>query len=326
VGFSRVIRSTALTASAVLAVTLTVTAGYAEPRPADLDHQLATAWQQLEVVIEQYDALRDESRTTSAEMNAVSAELAHLRGDVETARDRVSDIASGMYRGGSIGRVTALLTASSPGALMDHLALLDHVARARQREFANLSRARDAYERQQRALDALGTRQRTQEAGLASRRGTIESEIRRLEGMRSRAFRGGTGVRMARGALRDGYVPEVGNDAAGRAVRFAYSQLGKVYKWAAEGPDAYDCSGLTMAAWRSVGVNLPHNAARQYRTVRRVDRAQLRPGDLVFYYRDIHHVAMYIGDGRVIEAPQAGERVSMRPVGFAPVAGYGRVV
>jgi cell wall-associated NlpC family hydrolase len=80
-----------------------------------------------------------------------------------------------------------------------------------------------------------------------------------------------------------------------------------------------------MAAWRSVGVTLPHNAARQYRTVRRIERAQLRPGDLVFYYRDVHHVAMYIGDGRVIEAPQAGERISMRPVDVAPIAGYGRV-
>jgi cell wall-associated NlpC family hydrolase len=301
-------------------------AGYAEPRPADLDHQVTTAWHQLEAVIEQYDALRDESRTTSAQMNAVSAELAHLHGDVERARARVSEIATGMYRGGSIGSVAAVLTAGSPGALMDHLALLDHVARARQRDFANLSRARDAYERQQRTLDALGTRQRAQQAGLASRRTTIESEIRRLEGLRSRAFRGGTGIRMARGALRDGYVPAVGNDAAGRAVRFAYSQLGKVYRWAAEGPDAYDCSGLTMAAWRSAGVALPHNAARQFRSVKRVERAQLRPGDLVFYYRDIHHVAMYIGDGRVIEAPQAGERVSMRPIDFAPIAGYGRVV
>jgi cell wall-associated NlpC family hydrolase len=326
VGFSRIVRSTTLATSAVLAAALMVTAGYAEPPPsADLDRQIATAWQQLEVVIEQYDAIRDESRATSAQMTAVSAELVPLRAAVTDAQERVSEIANSMYRDGRMGGLSAMLTAGSPGTLMDQLAMLDHVARARQRDFTRLDAARVAYEQQRRSLNALSVRQQSQQADLATRKAGIEAEIRRLQGLRSRAFRGASEVRMARGALRDGYVPAVGSDPAGRAVKFAYSQLGKVYRFAAEGPDAYDCSGLTMAAWRSVGVTLPHNAARQYRSVKRIERAELRPGDLVFYYRDIHHVAMYIGAGRVIEAPQAGERISMRPVDFAPVSGYGRV-
>jgi cell wall-associated NlpC family hydrolase len=131
-------------------------------------------------------------------------------------------------------------------------------------------------------------------------------------------------ARGSRGRERDSYVPVFTKDAAGTAVRFAYQQLGKSYRFASEGPDTYDCSGLTMASWRAAGTRLPHNAAMQWRTVRHVDRPDLRPGDLVFYYRDIHHVAMYVGDGRIIEAPEVGEVVSIRPIDFAPIRGYGR--
>ncbi|MFG2038098.1 C40 family peptidase [Dactylosporangium sp. NPDC048998] len=93
---------------------------------------------------------------------------------------------------------------------------------------------------------------------------------------------------------------------------------------AQRGPDSFDCSGLTMAAWKTAGVVLPHNAARQKQTVQPITRSELRPGDLVFYYKDVSHVGIYIGEGRVIEAPRAGERISMRLLDYAPISGYGR--
>nr|WP_240948372.1 C40 family peptidase [Planosporangium mesophilum] len=101
--------------------------------------------------------------------------------------------------------------------------------------------------------------------------------------------------------------------------------MGKWYQWAAAGPNTFDCSGLVLAAWRSAGKNLPHSSSMQWSGVRHIQREELRPGDLVFYFPDIHHVAMYAGDGRVIEAPRTGERVSIRKMDFAPIFGYGRV-
>jgi cell wall-associated NlpC family hydrolase len=79
-----------------------------------------------------------------------------------------------------------------------------------------------------------------------------------------------------------------------------------------------------MDAWRAVGVSLPHNAARQYWSMPHVSRADLIPGDLVFYYSDIHHVAIYIGRGMVIHAPNPDERVSVTRMDQAPVHGFGR--
>ena len=95
----------------------------------------------------------------------------------------------------------------------------------------------------------------------------------------------------------------------GRAVKFAYRQVGKPYQWGGAGPRTYDCSGLVMAAWRKGGLRLPHRADLQHRTIRRkVGIKRLRPGDLVFFSGD-HHVGIYVGRRHFLHAPHTGSRV-----------------
>lgn len=110
-----------------------------------------------------------------------------------------------------------------------------------------------------------------------------------------------------------------------RAVAFAKRQLGKRYVWGAAGPRAYDCSGLTMAAWRHAGVRLPHNAAAQFRRGKAVSKRNLRPGDLVFYYRGIRHVAIYIGHGKIVQASRPGRPINIASVNSMPYMGARRV-
>jgi cell wall-associated NlpC family hydrolase len=93
---------------------------------------------------------------------------------------------------------------------------------------------------------------------------------------------------------------------ARRAVRFAYRQIGKPYRWGGAGPRSYDCSGLAMAAWRRAGLRLPHRADLQHRAIRRkVPLKHLRPGDLVFFSGN-NHVGIYVGRRRFIHAPHTG--------------------
>ncbi|HEY8532612.1 MAG TPA: NlpC/P60 family protein [Micromonospora sp.] len=105
------------------------------------------------------------------------------------------------------------------------------------------------------------------------------------------------------------------------ALAFALKQLGKPYRWAAEGPDAYDCSGLVWAAYRSVGYRLPRVASDQYYATRRarVDRSALLPGDLIFFasgpdWQSIHHVGMYVGGGKMVHAPNSNDVVKVSTV------------
>lgn len=108
------------------------------------------------------------------------------------------------------------------------------------------------------------------------------------------------------------------------AVRFARAQVGKPYRWGGSGPNGYDCSGLTSAAWSAAGKALPHNSRMQHRAAKRVPRHKMRMGDLLFYGRPIHHVAVYIGNGKMIEAPRAGKTVRVVSANRPGRVGIGR--
>jgi cell wall-associated NlpC family hydrolase len=104
------------------------------------------------------------------------------------------------------------------------------------------------------------------------------------------------------------------NPNAQTAVETARAQLGKPYVYAAAGPDAFDCSGLTMYAWAAAGVSLPHSSQAQYASLPHVAQSQLQPGDLVFFGSPIHHVGIYAGGGTMIEAPHTGAVVRYRSI------------
>jgi cell wall-associated NlpC family hydrolase len=101
-------------------------------------------------------------------------------------------------------------------------------------------------------------------------------------------------------------------------VQFALRQLGKPYVLGAEGPNAYDCSGLTSTAWRKAGRTIPRTSQAQWRQLRRVSLNRLRPGDLVVYYKGASHVAMYAGRGKVVHAPRPGTKVQLAKVRGIP--------
>lgn len=110
------------------------------------------------------------------------------------------------------------------------------------------------------------------------------------------------------------------SELAGKAISFAHSQLGKPYVWGAAGPEAFDCSGLMQQAWHAAGIEIPKFSNTQYlQGGSPVPVNQAQPGDLVFwgYGRDphaVHHVAMYLGDNKVLQAPQPGQNVEVRPI------------
>jgi cell wall-associated NlpC family hydrolase len=117
-------------------------------------------------------------------------------------------------------------------------------------------------------------------------------------------------------------------EGASRAISFARAQLGEPYVWGAAGPGSWDCSGLTMMAWRQGGVDLPHYSVAQYSQTKHIGVGNLRPGDLVFWGTSpntIHHVAMYIGSGQIIHAPRTGQPVQINSMYYwVPPDYFGR--
>ncbi|MEU2180045.1 C40 family peptidase [Streptomyces thermolilacinus] len=127
---------------------------------------------------------------------------------------------------------------------------------------------------------------------------------------------GGTGVGGTAGAGDRAYAAK-----AEKVLAFALAQVGKPYVRGAAGPSSYDCSGLTQAAWKAAGVDLPRTAEGQAEAGRRVASGELLPGDLVFFHDDGSHVAIYAGGGRMIHAPSPGGTVCEEPVGHLPLHG-----
>ncbi|MDN5751427.1 MAG: C40 family peptidase [Pseudonocardia sp.] len=117
-----------------------------------------------------------------------------------------------------------------------------------------------------------------------------------------------------------GRTAVLADGVAGTAISFALGEVGKPYLWGGTGPDRYDCSGLLLRAWQAAGVNLPRVSRQQYHAGGHLPVREMQPGDLLFYATDpsdpstIHHVAMYIGDDKMVEAPYTGEFVRVRPV------------
>jgi cell wall-associated NlpC family hydrolase len=289
----------------------------ADPRGDQLDGKLYAAAERLEQVIEDYNEVRDDLRVTRGKQAALAARTRPLEQVVAAQEARIGVIAATEYRNSGAGPALAVITSTSPEDFADRLLVLDRLAAQQRAAVDRLAATRARFDVGRRALEALAEQQAAHQHRLAVRRKQIEHDIAQLERLREASgYRPAIGIR--------GFKPVFSPGQAGAAVRFAYAQLGKSYRFGAEGPDAYDCSGLTSAAWSRAGVALPHNARRQQQSVHPVSRSALRPGDLVFYYRNVRHVGMYVGSGKIIHAPQHGEPVRIDNVDYQPVHSFGR--
>ena len=305
-----------------LTLVLSVTHAHAQPSPAEVEGRLAELWNQAEPLIERYNEVHEQYQQNKARQEQLVADIAPLAHQLQLAQVRVGAVAAEAYQGRQNDTLSALFAAGTPQNLADQLTYLDQLAYDQTAQLADVVRAKREYDRQKEPIDALVADLQRQDSELAAQRAEIEARLDELQGLRVQAY-GAAGI--ASGSYRPSvcpaeYLPTKGYQAAA----FACNETGKPYVWAASGPSAYDCSGLTLAAWRKVGVYLPHNAAAQRRSMKSVSRADLQIGDLVFYFRDLHHVAIYVGDGLVVHAPHAGDRVRMAPIDKNPVHSYGR--
>jgi cell wall-associated NlpC family hydrolase len=205
------------------------------------------------------------------------------------------------------------------GSILDRMSMLDQLSRTRQREIDTYTATTRDYADRQAALKATQAKQTAEAKELAARKKKIEADLKKLYAMRTAAY----GSATEKGSRYTGSIPSIPG-SAGKAVAYAYNAIGVMYSYGADGPNGYDCSGLTSAAWRSAGKSLPHNAAQQINATARIGRGDLKPGDLVFY-RNGGHVGLYVGGGQIIDASHAGKPVSKRDMDVMPPTGYGRV-
>ncbi|HWS33654.1 MAG TPA: NlpC/P60 family protein [Actinoplanes sp.] len=294
---------------------------YAAPSPGQVEDQIDEAWNKLEPVIEDYNGNHTKLAKLRQQQKTLTQTLAPLQKQVDAAMVEVRGLATDAYIQGPPSVANAILT-GDPDGLADKLTLLDQLAGKRKASIAEVSKLRDKYAADKASVDKMESEIALRDTDLKDKKTAIEKEITKLQKLRITAY-GNSDA--SDGPLRTGPCPVTyTNDKGGRAAQKACDLIGKPYVFGSAGPNSYDCSGLTQEAWGSVGVHLEHYTKDQYGSTRAVSKDELKPGDLVFYWSDVHHVAIYIGGGMVVHAPHTGDHVRMATIDRGPIAGYRR--
>ncbi|MFG2627919.1 NlpC/P60 family protein [Streptomyces sp. NPDC048473] len=155
----------------------------------------------------------------------------------------------------------------------------------------------------------------------------LESQLKKKERARLLKLEQEAEYKLQTAWLSSGALKDINRDASAngkKAVAFATAQIGKPYDWGAEGPDSYDCSGLTSQAWAAAGRPIPRTSQEQWRLLPHIAVKDLRPGDLIIYHGDASHVGMYIGDGAIVHAPRPGRNVTLAGAGSMQILGVVR--
>jgi cell wall-associated NlpC family hydrolase len=295
---------------AVLTVALATGSAVAEPVPtaAQAQRTVVDLQHKMETATEAYNQSRDELDASARRQQQYRVESAALWKKVEASSARVSDFAAAAYQGANMSMFTAVMTSGSPQTFIDQMSTLEILNAGERVELDRLLAVQEQLADKQAKLTAERALQARELKSLTDRKKQIQADLAKWTALQdrygfARASRAGERV-----------LPEVyagpASGVARLAVAFAFAQMGKPYAWGAAGPGAYDCSGLTMAAWNAAGVSMPHSAKGQYHAFPKVPLSDLAPGDLVYYPG---HVALYVGDGMVVHAPTTGDVVRKVP-------------
>ncbi|MFJ6913799.1 NlpC/P60 family protein [Streptomyces sp. NPDC101133] len=333
-----------LTCTAALAagIVLAPVPAAAEPAPAATDDRtvaglltdLQRLYREAERATETYNGTEERLRKQRAEVRRLDKELARARTSLHDSRGTAGRLARQQYQNRSdLSPYLRLLLARDPQHAIDQGHVIGRLARERVETVGRLAgdekKAEELARRSREALArqaSLAERQEKERDGVRERLRAVEELLASLtpEQLAALAELEQSGVAeqqerfLASGALGDDAKPSAEGD---RAVRFAVEQLGKPYEWGAEGPASYDCSGLTSVAWERAGTPIPRTSQEQWARLEHVPLDRLRPGDLVVYFPEATHVALYLGDGMVVQAPRPGADVKVSPIAANPVLG-----
>ncbi|MET7357441.1 NlpC/P60 family protein [Streptomyces sp. NPDC005562] len=315
--------------------------GHADPPlgPTEVKAKVDALYREAETATEKYNGSKEKAEKAEKSLTALRDEAARRTEKLNSARDALGSYATAQYRAGGIDPAVQLALSSDPEQFLDRAARADRAGgrqavalRDVRKQLRGVEQLRDTADDRLASLRARQAELRKHKKTVTEKLGEAKRLLSRLTAHQRAELAAPRVERATRTQVRDASLrtakaptTKAPTTRAASAVSYAYKALGSPYVWGATGPNAFDCSGLTQAAYRAAGVSLPRTTYAQINAGQRVTRSELRPGDLVFFYSGISHVGLYVGHGQMIHAPNPSAPVRLAPIDQMPFAGATRV-
>ncbi|MEV5593182.1 NlpC/P60 family protein [Streptomyces sp. NPDC052496] len=298
--------------------------------------RLQDLYHRAEQATEAYNATQEDLKAQREESRDLNLRLARARTRLADGQADAGRLARMQYQGGGAAGLSTylrMLLSADPQEVLEEGHLFKEAAGSQAATVARLTGDEKQADELAKAARAALDEQQVLTERRRQQRDAVEGRLKEVEELLSalsddqlaelgRLEQQGTDDAqrslLASGELRGSRAPSASGD---RAVRYGLRQVGKPYVWGAQGPGSFDCSGLTSQAWSHAGRPIPRTSQEQWRQLPHVPLRALRPGDLVIYFPGATHVAMYLGDGMVVQAPRPGARVKVSPIAANPLLG-----
>lgn len=284
----------------------------AEPEPTkeEVEERIEELLQESSTLVQDYNEAQEHHDAVEAKVEETDGQIDSEEERYEELSSKVVELASASYQSNDPDSVTTALFVDNPSEIFEQSADLSYLSEARRLELEAFAEsdarlialkadADEAYDEAAEQLEELEQRQEEVEDSLAEQEellATFEGENPTAEGE-------------SQTDAEPTYTGSASGDARA-AVEFAYSKIGTPYQWGGTGPNGYDCSGLTQASWAAAGADIPRTTYTQYDMPNTVGWEDIQPGDILFFFPDLGHNGLYVGNGLMVHAPSSGKTVS----------------
>ncbi len=311
----------------------------AEPTLEEVKSRVDTLYHEAEIASERYNDARLELDALTDDLDSLESDQQRQDRRLEAVREQVRDTVLQQLQGDSLSAMGQVVVSDDPQAFVSQMGTMSAFNQLQQGMFTDYATELKALGLRTGATEDRATEVAAVEQRLQAEKDAIDGKVEEAESLladleaeereRLAAQQAADAARSQATVSRSSSPEEAeeptasvpASGRAGAAVSYAMAQVGDAYVYGAAGPDAFDCSGLTMMAWGAAGVGLPHSSSAQMSSGPSVASSDLQPGDLVFYYSPVSHVGMYIGNGQIVHASNPSSPVSVAPVFSMPYSG-----
>ncbi|MGW1374006.1 NlpC/P60 family protein [Streptomyces sp. NPDC002446] len=303
----------------------------------DVRKKIDALYRKAEQATDAYNAAKEQVELQQKEIVKLARSIDGTQRRLAALKRQAGALASAQYRAGGLPAEAKLMLGDDPGSFLDNVTLARKGQLAAKRvitQLANLKgdledysdAATDRWERLEANRKKKESAQRDIKKKIDAAK-KLESRLAAKEKDRLRKLEDAQAFAQQQKWLDSGVLDDISDKASAwgkKAISYATEQIGKDYVWGAEGPDTFDCSGLTLRAWERGGRTIPRTSQEQWRQLPRIALRDMRPGDLIIYFSDASHVGMYLGDGAIVHAPRPGRQVTIAGAGSMPILGVVR--